>query len=36
MMLRLASRPLVFGLTVAGLVLQFAGAGLLAYNLFAR
>ena len=35
-MLRLVSQPLVLGLTVAGFVLEFAGAALLAYNLFAR
>ena len=35
-MLKLVSRPLVFGLNVAGFVLEFAGAALLAYNLFAR
>ena len=35
-MLRLVSRPLALGLTIAGFVLEFAGAALLAYNLFAK
>jgi hypothetical protein len=35
-MVRLVSRPLVLGLTVAGFVVEFAGAALLAYNVFAR
>lgn len=35
-MAKLASRPLVLGLTIAGFVLEFAGAALFAYNLFAR